>query len=436
MKRMIDKYVAISPHFQVFSKDRRIIVRDISKNNEYVISPSMGIILSRFTGEYKLCKIIEEIGVVFSEQLNLIDYLEKINLFFDDFFVFSCNIIEKEKCADIKIREIESLQPLFFDILKANRLAGPKTIVYNVTNDCGFSCVYCHNKNNKPSSYVSLSVLKNFFAQAKERGCEKVILTGGDPILHPYILEIIEILHKLGIYTFLSTKTIIDANLLKALLHSGLDEIQYSVDSIETDTLKLLGIYVKPENILSTMELIASSQVEYQIKCVITSINIKRIPHLLENCLLRNIYNIGFNLYSGSNTDTLVPSKGDVEKLRLELKKYKKLGMKLHYDFSKKPHICGSLVHTLYLNENGDVSYCFKDFEARQLLLGNIAEQNLDEIWNGDSALKFLTPEQDIFKDKKCVKCKKFQKCIYYGCFYERYALNGTPFSRAKECIC
>lgn len=440
MKYLNDNYIAISPQFMVYSTDERIIIKSLDQNEEYVVSPVMGIILQWFTGEYKLEQIIEMTKLVFGEKINLIHYIDKINNFFGNFIITSNNKISSRECATIKISEISKIKPLYFEMLKANRLDGPKTIVFNVTNCCNFSCVYCHNKANSNSasdiSFVSLNSLAVFLKQAKEKGCEQVILTGGDPMIHPNIFEIIKIINSCGIYSFLSTKTPISEDIMHKLLSSGLDEIQYSVDSLEDDVLKRLNVRSDISEICSSFDVLRHSKIKYKIKCVVTGINIKSIPYLLNICLSKKIYNIGFNLYSGAVTDPLVPSKKDISELLSTFKKYEEKGMSLEYEFEKKPHICGSLIHTLYLNENGDVSYCFKDYNAKELNLGNITECSLNDIWNSDLAFKFLTPEQHLFGDSECAKCKKFQKCIYYSCYYERYLKNGSPFSRLEECVC
>ncbi len=440
MKYLNDDYIAISPQFKVYSKDEKIVVKTSNQNEEYVVSPVMGVVLQWFTGEYKLKNIIESAKLIFGENIDLISYIDKINNFFGNFIITSNKIIPSKECASIKILDIQKIKPLYFDILRANRFSGPKTIVFNVTNHCNFSCIYCHNKTNSNSmygsSFVSLNSLANFFKQAKEKGCEKVILTGGDPMIHPNIFEIIKVIKCCGINSFLSTKTPISENIMYNLITAGLSEIQYSVDSLNDDILKQLNVKSSKSEICSSLKVIRNSKIKYKIKCVITSINIKSISYLLKTCLSEKIYNVGFNLYSGDITDPLVPSEKDIYELLLEFKKYEKSGMSLEYKFKKKLHICGSLIHTLYLNENGDVSYCFKDYNAKELNLGNITEQSLNEIWNSDLAFKFLTPKQQLFENLECANCKKFQKCIYYSCYYERYLKNGTPFSKLQECIC
>lgn len=240
----------------------------------------------------------------------------------------------------------------------------------------------------------------------------------------------------MDIATFLSTKTPVDGRQIERLVNAGLSEFQYSIDSLNDEiNSRLLGVHISTEQILDSLRAIARADISYKIKCVVTSNNIKAIPNMVERLLQQGVNNIAFNLYQGQKDDALVPRQEAVEELINILKKYISGRTVIEYDFSKKRHICGSLVHTLYLNGNGETGVCFKDFGIEELKLGNIRYMSLDEIWNGKKAMELLTPDSHTFVDAMCRECKQFQKCVYYGCYYERYELNGTPFSKMKECI-
>lgn len=432
-------YAGISVNYSLCLEENRVIIKCKSNGREFMISPVMGLVLSWFTGRETLGCVYKMAQRIFSENVPIKQYIIRIGAFFEDIFIFSDKPIDTLKCMNPEQFKLTELKPIYFDMLLANRLPGPKTIVFNVTNKCNFNCIYCYGKENirvHSTDMVALNCLEDFFAQAKANCCEKVILTGGDPVLHPNLCEIVSLLRNLQINTFLSTKTPVDSMVIKNLVDAGLSEIQYSMDSLKDEVnFRLWGKHVSSQQILNTLRRIVEAGIPYRVKCVITSINIKSIPDMVGRLLKEGSCSIAFNLYQGEEGDPLVPSPCEVEELLCCLRNYRDVGFDIDCDFTKKRHICGSLMHTLYLNENGDAGLCFKDFSVEELKLGNIAAMSLNEIWNSEKAIKLLTPDQNSFMDKECRECNRFQKCVYYGCYYDRYKLNGTPFSRAKECI-
>lgn len=432
-------YAGISADYMLTIEENKAYIKCKSDGRKFVISPVMGLVMSWFTGQETLGCIYEKARTVFSENVLIKQYITKVGKFFGDFFIFSDKPINALDCMSVERFHLAELKPIYFDMLMANRLPGPKTIVFNVTNKCDFHCIYCYDRNNFRAGSVDMAELgrlKDFFAQAKEAGCEKVILTGGDPLLHPRIGDIISDVSSLKISTFLSTKTLVDSALAKKLADAGLSEIQCSIDSLSDEVnYRLWGTKISSCRIIDSLKTILEAGIPCGVKCVITSINIMQIPEMVEALLKNGVSKIAFNLYQGDEGDLLIPQSGEVEQLCRCLEKYKDDGFDIDCDFVKKRHICGSLMHTLYLNENGDVGLCFKDYRVEEFKLGNIADMSLQEIWNSEKAIKLLTPDQNSFTDKECRECSRFQKCIYYGCYYERYKLNGTPFSKAKECI-
>lgn len=182
-------FVAISADYTVYLDAKRILIRRKIDGKEYVISPIMGLILSWFTGQETLAEVCNRAESVFSENVPIKQYLARVGEFFGGLFVFSVDPIEDTHSFQIDSFDLTKLQPIYFDILLANRRQGPQKIVFNTTNKCNFHCIYCYNTKNMGKGFteqlVSLECLKEFFLQAKAKGCEKVILTGGDPL---YIL--------------------------------------------------------------------------------------------------------------------------------------------------------------------------------------------------------------------------------------------------------
>ena len=69
------------------------------------------------------------------------------------------------------------------------------------------NCIFCSsNSDYQKSNTIDFSIIKrtiDFFTA--NGGIKEISLSGGEPLLHPNIIEIISYCHHLGIYTTLYT---------------------------------------------------------------------------------------------------------------------------------------------------------------------------------------------------------------------------------------
>jgi len=66
-----------------------------------------------------------------------------------------------------------------------------RRISFEVTNACNLSCPHCLRDDATAKRYLKLEHLEKVLVQAKRYGTEIIILTGGEPLLHPQIEEMI-----------------------------------------------------------------------------------------------------------------------------------------------------------------------------------------------------------------------------------------------------
>ncbi len=81
-------------------------------------------------------------------------------------------------------------------------LPGPRCIYLEISSECNLHCAICANDHRYGSSTagarLSRADIKNLFAQLPELP-QKVILTGGEPLLHPELTGIIDDLSAAGV---------------------------------------------------------------------------------------------------------------------------------------------------------------------------------------------------------------------------------------------
>lgn len=204
------------------------------------ISPFDAILLLLFDGNRTKDEVERDFLLVFGNNHKSFDVekaIEKIKswLRIDDLLVDSKTLTEKER-----IKYSDRVDPVsllidknIFDMKDGDlRLDAPLSLNFNVTTSCKFGCEYCYHPLDKISQFIPLSRLKEVLFQFKQNSCQSVMLTGGDPILRPDIDEIMEYLHKIGLFYSLSTKSILSEERIDKLINNaGLDRIQISLDS-------------------------------------------------------------------------------------------------------------------------------------------------------------------------------------------------------------
>ncbi len=96
-----------------------------------------------------------------------------------------------------------------------------KTIYMYISGECNLKCRHCWIDPafaKKAQKYLSWGVLKKIFEEAKEIGLASVKLTGGEPFLHPEILDVIKGIKEMNLGVTVETNgTMIDERAAKTM---------------------------------------------------------------------------------------------------------------------------------------------------------------------------------------------------------------------------
>lgn len=103
-----------------------------------------------------------------------------------------------------------------------------RSIYFYLTKHCNLKCRHCwmapeHQTSRSRadlSSYLDLGLIRSIIDQAKDIGLESVKLTGGEPLLHPRIEEIIKIVRDSGSHLVIETNGILCSTSIAELLGS------------------------------------------------------------------------------------------------------------------------------------------------------------------------------------------------------------------------
>lgn len=207
-----------------------------------------------------------------------------------------------------------------------------------VTDRCNLDCFYCSEYDNTVP-HPSLGDLKKWIKKINDLGCIRIGLQGGEPLLHPDIVEVVHFCKSLGLRTSMSTNGFkLNRTLIQELEDAGLDSLQISVDRMTPipSTRKSL------KTIIPKIELLKQSNLRFNVTGVLFRESLDEARQVLDYGISNDIPTHARLVHAGPDGEYAV-EPGDKEALESLLNfqiEQKKQGKKIHttatlFDYQK-----------------------------------------------------------------------------------------------------
>jgi len=206
-------------------------------------------------------------------------------------------VIAKISCpASGKVEELSSDADMFMEIRKKSHIdLSEKTdkVCHNfvnfidITNTCNFECPICGVKSLSMENPIFLSV-DEIYKRAKElrkQGGKSITLSGGEPTLHPQLINIIKKLKPLKLRIYMATNGFRlgkEPNLAKELKKSGLSKVMLQFDTFDQETHQKMRGNNFTDIKLQAVKNIVNARLRLGIIATVTSLNIKELGRILE----------------------------------------------------------------------------------------------------------------------------------------------------------
>ena len=154
-----------------------------------------------------------------------------------------------------------------------------------LTDKCNLDCSYCTEyDNSKP--HPKLEDLKLWIRKIRDLGTMRIALVGGEPLLHPDVVEIVRYCRQLGFATSLTTNGfLLTRAKLKELEEAGLQVMQISVDRMTPSPVTKKSF----KTILPKLDYFKDSKISLHITGVICQDTLPESKAVLETGLSRGI---------------------------------------------------------------------------------------------------------------------------------------------------
>ncbi len=290
-----------------------------------------------------------------------------------------------------------------------------RAILIHTTLVCNLTCRHCYlDKSEK--QFIDPKLFKSVVTELDQMQGYKVLLSGGEPLLHPQIFEMLESIEALKLRKMLLTNGILVTDEIVQRLKPLIQEVQISIDGIKSHN----SFRDSPrafEKSLNAVKLLVNEGVDVSVATMVHSQNLAELPELER--ILKDIGIKAWALDVPSQAGEFVkypelyPS---VEEAGAALRKY---GWGAPYEETSNIYACGS--HLCALMPNGDISKCGFFTEKP---VGNLANLSLEECW------KLI--QRDFIWEQKALACAEL-KCPYLadcrgGCRFRASIDTGQLF--------
>lgn len=346
--------------------------------------------LRRCTGRNTFEDIINEIQAKEEDGRELIDYL------------LGEGCIEDRRVDDAP--ESYSTQEAVLPSLRYLQL--------HITERCNLNCRHCY-LGEKGQTDLDMGLIKKALREFAPGGL-KVLITGGEPLLHRRFWEVVEYAGTLPIRVeVLSNGTLITEEVAERLSRH-VHGLQISLDGMKRghEYLRGKGSF---ERVLAGIEN-ASRFMDVSIATMVHSGNLgefEELDRLIGSMAVRE-WNLDIPSAAGNATDTIIPS------YQVAARIFERHGFSSGVHEGDSGYSCGSHICTVHVD--GGVSKCGFFHEP----VGNIAEEGLMELWT--RVVERYTPKVDALQ---CRGCNALHECRG-GCRYRALVsgdlLGKDPF--------
>src|SRR5437773_1780848 len=154
-----------------------------------------------------------------------------------------------------------------------------------VTDRCNLDCAYCTEYDNS-RPHPSLDDLKKWIRKIRDLGTMRIALVGGEPLMHPNIVELVRYCRELGFATSLTTNGfLLTRKLIAELEDAGLQVMQISVDRMTPSAITKKSF----KTILPKLDYFHDSKISLHITGVICADTLPESQAVLETGLSRGI---------------------------------------------------------------------------------------------------------------------------------------------------
>ena len=302
-------------------------------------------------------------------------------------------------------------------------------LFFEITNRCNLSCKHCGSNCTGRGQSLALEDVEKTLTEVR---AEKpmICLTGGEPMLHPQIFEMGQLVRSMGLFWGMTTNaTLINEEAVVKLRRSGLSTVSVSLDGMEQSHDRLRGKKGAWRSAVHGLQLLQEAGFAPQVTTVVHRDNIHELDQLytllcemgISSWRPINIEPIGRACESGHlmlKPEQFAYLLSYIQKKRFdhECKMEVTYGCSHYLGVARERMVrdhyfmCGAGNIVASVRSNGDICACLDIINRQELVQGNISRDNFMEVWRNGF---------QVFRGDRTADCEKCINCS------ERFICGG-----------
>ncbi len=331
-----------------------------------------------------------------------------------------------------------------------------KEIKIELTQRCPLACVHCSTSSHRRQlSSLPSSTVVRLLKEGAVLGVERVVFTGGEPLVYPDLRQVVSAAASAGIHATLYTTGILDDLLneisseqIAALVSLGIKRFIFSIYSGSASIHESITRYGTFAPTLAAIRNAAVSGVPVELHFVAMRRNFRHLPDVVALAaglgasrisVLRFVpQGRGVKIHRSDDLSAteLDELSGMIERSRY---RYPTLNIRAGSPFNVlgigyTP--CNAAQDVLIINHRGEIFPCdaFKNVVFAEPQFGSILNQSLKDVWEKSQYLSTVRDVLDQHTGEACEACKTFNGCRT-GCLAQKVIREGWPLAANGELV-
>ncbi|PIS30580.1 SynChlorMet cassette radical SAM/SPASM protein ScmF [Candidatus Saganbacteria bacterium CG08_land_8_20_14_0_20_45_16] len=335
------------------------------------------------------------------------------------------------------------------------------TIYFYLTEGCNLACRHCwiapkFEKGTPQFPFVSLELFKSIVEQGIELGLTSVKLTGGEPLLHPQILELLDYIKTKDLRLVVETNGVLcTEELAKKIKTCKNPFVSVSLDGAKAESHEWVrqvpGCF---EQSITGVKNLVKAGFKPQIIMSLMRHNKDEIEALVKMAEELGAGSIKFNLVQPTARGETMHEAGET----LNIEELVKVGQWVENDLAKQSKIkliyshpaafrplgrlfggdgvgCGtcSIFGIIGVLGNGKYALCGIGETVPELIFGDANKDRLKDVWENNAVLKQIREGLPQKLEGLCSNCVMKNKCLG-NCIAQNYYSTKTLWASYWFC--
>ncbi len=362
-----------------------------------------------------------------------------------------------------------------FGVQKPFTPGAPFQVVWNLSRACNMKCVHCYeDAGSKDEDELNTQQINEGLEIMARSGVTSIAFSGGEPTVHPHILDFISNANDLGMFAAMATNgyTLSKDRECSRYIENGLKFVQISVDGLQAETHdSFRGVSGAWKKAIQAVENCVDSDLFVEVATTVTEHNFQEIPEMID--LMRDLGVDWFMIYNfiptGNGENIVRMDISPQKRLKLLETAYNENGEGNMQVLSTAPQYamvaeslvsddnrvipthfynpeynsplikqladfiggCGAGRFYMSVEPNGDMYPCVFFPHNDEVKLGNLMKDDFEDVWKNNPLLSTLRNKEIL--EGQCGECESHNICG--GCRARAYNYFNDVLAPDPGCV-